>query len=225
MTLEEKVEISKLVIQFALEKYPRTFAACSFGKDSRVIVDLTMQVSPEVPFIGIDTGFEFSETLSYADELVRETGIRFRWVRPSEDARRRIDEEYGDSFIKNDQYKCCEMKIPAIEGVMGEYQAWITGLRRDETEYRRNTRLIEFGKVVKVNPIAFWTGEDVWNYIQGNRLSSHPLYARGYTSLGCRPCTTQGKLRSGGGRQGQFERAGRFAGTGHQGQECGLHLA
>jgi phosphoadenosine phosphosulfate reductase len=224
MTLNEKVEISKLIIQYALEKYPRTFAACSFGKDSRVIVDLTMQVKPDVPFIGIDTGFEFSETLSYADELVRETGIRFRWVRPSEEARRRIDEEYGDSFIKNDQYKCCEMKIPAIEGVMGEYQAWITGLRRDETEYRRNTRLVEYGKVVKVNPIAFWTSADVWHYIQDNNLSFHPLYEQGYASLGCRPCTTQGKVRSGGGRQGQFERAGRFAGTAHQGQECGLHL-
>ncbi|HYK88212.1 MAG TPA: phosphoadenylyl-sulfate reductase [Acidobacteriota bacterium] len=224
MTLAEKVEISKLVIQYTLEKYPRTFAACSFGKDSRVIVDLATQVRPDIPFIGIDTGFEFAETLSYADELVRETGIRFRWVRPSEEARRRIDEEYGDAFIKNDQYKCCEMKIPAIEAVMGEYQAWITGLRRDETEYRKNTKLIEFGKTVKANPIAFWTKDDVWRYIKENNLSFHPLYEQGFTSLGCRPCTTQGKVRSGGGRQGQFERAGRFAGTGHQGQECGLHL-
>jgi len=225
MALKEKVEISKLIIEHTLEKYPRTFAACSFGKDSRVIVDLVSQVSPEVPFIGIDTGFEFSETLSYAGDLVRETGIRFRWVRPSADARRRIDEAYGDSFIRNDQYKCCEMKIPAIEGVMGEYQAWITGLRRDETEYRKGTKLIEQGKIVKVNPIAFWTNDDVWRHIRENKLSYHPLYDRGYTSLGCQPCTTQGRIRSGGGRQGQFERAGRFAGTGHQGQECGLHIA
>lgn len=225
MALSEKVEISKLLIQFALEKYPLTFVACSFGKDSRVIVDLTTQVKPDVPFIGIDTGFEFSETLSYAEELVRQTGIRFRWVRPSEEARRRIDEEYGDDFIKNDQYKCCEMKIPAIEGVMAEYHAWITGLRRDETEHRKNTRILELGKIVKVNPIAFWTKDDVWQYIQKHKLSYHPLYDQGFTSLGCQPCTTQGKVRSGGGRQGQFERAGRFAGTGHQGQECGLHLS
>jgi len=225
MTLAEKVEISKLLVQHALEKYPRTFAACSFGKDSRVIVDLAAQVKPDIPFIGIDTGFEFPETLSYADDLVRETGIRFRWVKPSTEARRRIDEEYGDSFIKNDQYKCCEMKIPAIESVMGEYEAWITGLRRDETEHRSGTKLIEYGRLVKINPIAFWTKDDVWQYIQENKLSYHPLYDRGYASLGCQPCTTQGKVRSGGGRQGQFERAGRFAGTGHQGQECGLHLA
>ncbi len=225
MTLPEKVEISRLVIQHALGMYPRTFAACSFGKDSRVIVDLVTQVKPDILFVGIDTGYEFPETLSYADDMVRETGIRFQWVRPTEEARRRIDEAYGDSFIKNDQYKCCEMKIPAIEGMLGGYQAWITGLRRDETEYRRNTKLIENGRIVKVNPIAFWTKDDVWQYIQDYKLSYHPLYDQGFTSLGCQPCTTQGKVRSGGGRQGQFERAGRFAGTGHQGQECGLHLA
>jgi phosphoadenosine phosphosulfate reductase len=189
-----------------------------------VIVDLVSQVRPDIPFIGIDTGYEFPETLAYAEDLVRETGVRFRWVRPSDEARRRIDERYGDSFILNDQYKCCEMKIPAIEAVLGEYDAWITGLRRDETEYRKNTRLHEPGKIAKVNPIAFWTKDDVWNYIRENNLSYHPLYDTGYESLGCRPCTTNGILRSGGGRQGQFERAGRFAGTSNQGQECGLHL-
>lgn len=223
--LREKVELSKLVFQYALGKYPKVFAACSFGKDSRVIVDLAMQVDPKIQFIGIDTGYEFPETLAFAEQLVKETGMNFRWVRASDKERKRIDEEYGDSFIKNDQYKCCEMKIPAIEGAMHEFNAWITGLRRDETEYRKNTKLIENGKIVKINPIAFWTKDDVWQYITENKLSYHPLYDAGYASLGCKPCTTEGKVRSGGGRQGQFERAGRFAGTTHQGQECGLHTA
>lgn len=223
MTLAEKAEISKLIIRHAVEKYPRIFAACSFGKDSRVVVDLAMQVKPDFHFIGIDTGYEFPETLAYADRLVNESGMNFRWVRASDEARRRIDEYYGDSFIKNDQYKCCEMKIPAIESVMGQYDAWITGLRRDETEHRKNTKLFEEGKIVKVNPIAFWTKDEVWQYIREHNLSYHPLYDQGYHSLGCKPCTTEGKTRSGGGRQGQFERAGRFAGTAHAGQECGLH--
>ena len=224
MNLDEKVEISRLIIQHATEKYSRIFVACSFGKDSRVVVDLALQVKPDIEFFGIDTGFEFPETLSFADQLVRETGMRFRWLRPSEAARRKIDAEYGDSFIKNDQYKCCEMKIPAIESVVLNYDAWITGLRRDETEHRRSTRLLETGRITKVNPIAFWTNADVWEYIEQNSLSNHPLYNAGFASLGCKPCTTQGRVRSGGGRQGQFERAGRFSGTSHQGQECGLHL-
>lgn len=224
MTLPEKIELSKLIIQYAIEKYPRIFAACSFGKDSRVIVDMAMQMKPDIQFIGIDTGYEFPETLEFAEKLVEEVGMNFRWARPSKEARRRIDEEYGDSFTKNDQYKCCEMKIPAIESVLGEYEAWITGLRRDETEYRKNTKLVEQGKIAKINPIAFWTKDEVWQYIKENKLSYHPLYDAGFLSLGCKPCTTTGKTREGGGRQGQFERAGRFAGTDHQGQECGLHL-
>ncbi len=224
MTLGEKAEISKFIIRHAVEKYPRIFAACSFGKDSRVVADLAMQVRPDIQFIGIDTGYEFPETLAFADRLVQETGMKFRWVRASPEARRKIDESYGDSFVKNDQYKCCEMKIPAIESVMHEYDAWITGLRRDETEHRKNTGLVEDGKIAKVNPIAFWNKDEIWQYIKEHRLSYHPLYDAGYPSLGCKPCTTSGKIRDGGGRQGQFERAGRFAGTEHAGQECGLHL-
>lgn len=223
MRIEEKAEISRFIIQHALERYPRIFAACSFGKDSRVVADLAMRVKPDIAFIGIDTGYEFPETLQFGDELSRELGMNFRWVRASDEARRRIDEYYGDSFVKNDQYKCCEMKIPAIESVMGQYDAWITGLRRDETEYRKNTKLIEQGKIVKVNPIAFWTKDEIWQYIKENNLRYHPLYNEGYQSLGCKPCTTEGIVRSGGGRQGQFERAGRFTGTTHQGEECGLH--
>ncbi len=223
MTLAEKAEISKIIIQHAVEKYPRIFAACSFGKDSRVVADLAMQVKPDIMFFGIDTGYEFPETLQFAGELVRETGMNFGWLRPSEEARRKIDAYYGDSLVKNDQYKCCEMKIPAIESVLGEYDAWVTGLRRDETEHRRDTKLIEQGKIVKVNPIAFWNKDEIWEYIRERNLRYHPLYDQGYLSLGCKPCTTNGAVRSGGGRQGQFERAGRFAGTDHQGQECGLH--
>lgn len=224
MNLAEKTELSKIIIQHAIEKYPKIFTACSFGKDSRVLVDLATQVNRRIKFIGIDTGYEFPETLSYADKLLRETGMNFAWARPTKKDIKRIDAEYGDSFIKNDQYKCCEMKIPAIEKVMPKYEAWITGLRRDETEHRKNIKVFEEGKITKVNPIAFWTKEDVWEYIKENKLSYHPLYNAGYASLGCKPCTTEGKVRSGGGRQGQFERAGRFSGTSNRGQECGLHV-
>ncbi len=223
MTLQEKVDLSKTIIKLSAQAYPKLFVACSFGKDSRVLVDLAMQVNPVAQFIGIDTGYEFDETLKFADSLVNTLGMNFQWVKPSSDDKTRIDKEYGESFIKNDQYKCCEMKIPAINSILNKYDAWITGLRRDETEYRKNTPLVETGKIVKINPIAFWTKDDVWQYIKENKLSYHPLYDKGYLSLGCKPCTTSGKTREGGGRQGQFERAGRFGGTKNVGGECGLH--
>ena len=223
MTLQEKADISKTIIALAIKAYPKIFAACSFGKDSRVIIDLAMKVKRDIHFAGIDTGYEFEETLDYGNALVKELGMDFVWLKPSAEAVKRIDTEYGAEFIKNDQYKCCEMKIPAVEIFLPQFNAWITGLRRDETVYRKNTPIVEEGKIVKVNPIAFWTKDDVWQYIRENNLRYHPLYDKGYPSLGCKPCTTQGKVREGGGRQGQFERAGRFSGTQNTGGECGLH--
>ncbi|MFA6273122.1 MAG: phosphoadenylyl-sulfate reductase [Candidatus Paceibacterota bacterium] len=224
MNLKEKADISKNIIKLATEAYPKIFVACSFGKDSRVLLDLAMQVRSDITVAAIDTGYEFEETIEFGNSLSKELGFKLIWLKPSIKDVKRIDKEYGDSFIKNDQYKCCEMKIPAIERFVTKHHAWITGLRRDETEYRKDTMIVETGKVAKINPLAFWNNDDIWNYIRENKLRYHPLYDKGYPSLGCKPCTTSGKVRDGGGRQGQFERAGRFAGTKNTGGECGLHL-
>ncbi len=214
MKLWEKVELSKFIIEVAIARHSRVFASCSFGKDSRVLVDLVMQVNKDVPFIGIDTGYEFPETLAYANQLVAETGMHFRWIEPPDAERQRIETEFGEHTIRNDRYKCCEMKAPALSLILPQFDAWITGLRRDENELRKDTPILSEGRITKINPIAFWTKEDVWNYIVQNNLSYHPLYNQGYASLGCLPCTSKG---------GDSERAGRFAGTSQHGMECGLH--
>jgi len=209
MKIHEKSELSKIILEHAFNKYDKIFVACSFGKDSLVVAHLAMAVKNDVPFIGIDTGFEFPETLSYAEELIKEWNMNFTWARPEQEDVDRINRDYGDSFVKNGQYKCCEMKLPAIARHLPNYNAWVTGLRRDETESRRNTPLVEAGERIRINPIAFWSEADVWEYIKSNQLKYHPLYDSGYKSLGCKPCTTDGSVKSGGGRQGQFERAGR----------------
>lgn len=221
MNVEEKADISRTIIRLALEKYRRTFLSCSFGKDSRVLVELAAAVQPDIEIIGLNTGYEFPETLAYADALAREKGLNFRWESPTEQEKTDIETLYGGEFVRNGQSMCCEMKIPVANRVMAGYDAWLTGLRRDETEFRKNTGLIEEGKITKINPIAFWTHDDIWQYIRDNKLSYHPLYDQGYPSLGCQPCTTAGATRSGGGRQGQFERAGRSG----VGKECGLHTS
>ena len=210
MKLHEKQELSKIIITYALDKHKKIFTACSFGKDSIVVMDLVRQIDPDSVFIGIDTGYEFPETLQFADDIISDLNLNFIWARPSEDDVFEINKKYGDEFVLDGQPKCCAMKIPAIEKHLPNYQAWLTGLRRDETEERKNMAIIESGKIDKVNPIAFWTQEDVWQYIKEKGLRYHPLYDQGFKSLGCKPCTTQGEVRSGGGRQGQFERAGRF---------------
>ncbi len=140
--------------------------------------------------------------------------MNFRWVRPPEKERKRIEADFGGLMIRNDRYKCCEMKAPALAPVLQQFNAWITGLRRDENELRQKTPLVSPGKIPKINAIAFWTKEDIWDYIDENRLHYHPLYDEGYASLGCQPCTS---------KNGDSERAGRFAGTSRRGLECGLH--
>ncbi|MBD3311266.1 MAG: phosphoadenylyl-sulfate reductase [Candidatus Magasanikbacteria bacterium] len=208
MNLEEKMELSRIVIQHALSNYEKIFTSCSFGKDSLVVADLAQGIKKDIQFIGIDTGYEFEETLEYADRVIKQREMNFFWAKPSMEDVERIDKEYGDSFLKNGQYKCCEMKLPAIEKHLSSYDAWITGIRRDETESRKTTKIFDQGKIVRVSPIAFWTEADVWGYIKDRGLEYHPLYDQGYKSLGCKPCTTEGTEKSGGGRQGQFERAG-----------------
>lgn len=224
MTIEEKVEISKLIFAYAIKNHPNIFATCSFGKDSRVIVDLAMQIKPDLQFIGIDTGYEFPETVAFAEQLVKETGMNFRWVKPKAEEIQQINQEYGSSFIKNGKYKCCQMKIPVIKALINQYGAWITGLRRDETKFRKNIKLIEQKEIIKINPIAFWTQDDVWQYIREKRLNYHPLYDQGYASLGCQPCTIKIKTESSKNLIFKKERAGRFVGVDNQGEECGLHL-
>lgn len=214
MTIEEKQAQSKKIIAEAIAQYGRIFATCSFGKDSRVLVDLMLQVDPTMTFIGIDTGHEFPEILAFADELIAETGMRFSWVRPRAEDVSLIDAQYGERMIRHGKYKCCAMKAPAIASTLMSYDAWITGLRRDETEHRRDLPIIEKGQPTKIHPLAFWTVDDIWQYIREKKLSYCPLYDEGYLSLGCKPCTKKG---------GKTERDGRFTGGGSD-KECGLHL-
>lgn len=216
MQLWEKVELSKFIIKNAFKDYPKLFATCSFGKDSRVLVDLAMSVQKDILFYGIDTGYEFKETLVFADQLIRETHMNFAWIFAPQEERERIEAEYGDTLKKDNQYKCCAMKRPALTTILPRYEAWITGLRRDEAPTRTNMPVIETNEeITKINPLAFWTKEDIWNYIHEHHLSYHPLYNEGYTSLGCAPCTHKPKNGD--------ERSGRFLGTFEEGAECGLH--
>ena len=216
--LEQKVELSKIIIEYVFLKYRNPFVSCSFGKDSRVIIDLAMKVNKSIKFIGIDTGYEFVETLDFAKMLVKKLGMNFLWVKPNDVDIRKIEEKYGDKIIIDNQYKCCAMKKPALQKIITQHDAWITGLRRDESVSRQDIPIIEeTTEVIKINPIAFWTRDDVWNYIKKNNLDVHPLYQCGYTSLGCQPCTKKSiNIFS-------EERTGRFIGTDNIGQECGLH--
>jgi phosphoadenosine phosphosulfate reductase len=225
VNLIKKIKESEKVIIKNLKSFNNIFIACSFGKDSRVILDLVLKYKPKIKIFGINTGYEFEETLEFADILSKKLDLNFKWVKPTKIEKKKINSKFGKLLVNNGEYKCCAMKIPVIENLLTTHDAWITGLRRDETLNRADIGFVQkMNGVTKINPIAFWTGEDIWKYIKENKLKYHPLYDKGYSSLGCRPCTSLNSIQRGGGTQGTFERAGRFIENSSARKECGLHL-
>lgn len=252
MTFEQKINLSKNIIEKAVLDYPKIFFSFSGGKDSTVLLDLVYAIKSDIKIIGIDTGYEFIETIEFTDKLMKKYGTEIEYLRPTEEQHRNIIKYYDKKFLafsgiedykdysqlpfyprveptekmKDGQWFCCAHKEPALRNFLerDKYDAWLTGLRADETENRKLIGIYQKGKneIQKINPIIFWTKEDVWEYIKLNNLEYHPKYDEGYKSLGCKPCTEAG-LREGKGMQSKFEDVG-LSGERSSASECGLHI-
>ncbi len=206
------------IVEWAIERYaPKIALSCSFGKDSTVLLHMATRVYPEIPVLYLNTGLEFPETLEFRDKLVAEWSLNLREYTPRVTYEELAAEHGNDVYSKNPKL-CCEcLKVEPVKRALDGLDAWITGLRRDETEFRKNIKIIEdHNGIVKINPLANWTEKEIWNYLKENNIPYNPLYNQGFRSLGCMPCTRDG-------RWGQFERAGRWAGTDKWGGECGIH--
>jgi len=206
------------ILRWACGRFERICLAASFGKDSVTLLHMLRDIRPGIEVVYLNTGYDFPETLAFIERLRKEWDLNIQEYRPLlsvEEHERR----FGADLYKTDPDRCCGIrKVEPMARALQGYDAWITGLRRDETEFRKHIRVVEEQDgIVKVNPLANWTVEDVWNYIQANGVPYNPLYDKGYRSLGCWPCTLAGTW-------GRFERAGRWAGTAKEGGECGIHL-
>jgi phosphoadenosine phosphosulfate reductase len=166
----------------------------------------------------LDTDLLFAHTYELRDELVKRLGVRFERVHSGialpEQALR-----HGDSLWTRDPDTCCQIrKVIPQRKFLANYQAWITGIRRDQTAFRANTALVEWdyaNKMVKLNPLAAWTSNQVWDHIRFNELPYNPLHDYGYPSIGCWTCTKAVAA-------GEDPRSGRWAGQAKT--ECGIHL-
>lgn len=213
---EEKTPQELLAL--AVERFGTKVAlACSFGAEDVVLVDMLVKINPEVPIFYLDTDKHFRETYETRDRLSARYGISFVQVKPAltleEQAAR-----YGERLWERDPNLCCNLrKVEPLARFLREFDAWITGIRREQAPTRANARKVEwdakFG-VVKFNPLADWTFKDVWRYIHENNVPYNPLHDRGYPSIGCECCTRPVK-------PGEDFRAGRWAGFNKT--ECGLH--
>jgi len=203
-------------LAFAVERFGDALLfTSSFGAQSAVLLHLWSTVARDRPVTFIDTGFLFPETLAYRDRLVAQLGLVLDVVRP-DIARADFDARYGTDIQARDPDFCCGLnKTAPLASRRERAQAWVSGLRRDQSNTRANVRILEQEpNLLRVHPIADLGAADVAAYLARHGLPEHPLVARRYLSIGCAPCT-----RAVG--EGEDERAGRWAWSAKT--ECGLH--
>lgn len=212
LNFAQKVERSLGLIDQAYKEFgDGLVVANSLGKDSSTVWHLAKRVSPKIRGFIVTTRYKPAETKQFmAEEVARYPELRVF----------SNDREIPDKLYETDPDKCCEiLKVQPTRRAVQEMKVacWITGLRCTEGRTRTNYKEVEeLDKgLIKLNPILIWYEREVWQYLALNRIPVNPLYAKGYRSLGCAPCT---KIS-----QGADERSGRWIGTSKCGGECGIH--
>jgi phosphoadenosine phosphosulfate reductase len=188
----------------------------AFGKSGMVILHLVREVAPNLPIYFLNTGFHFAETLAYAEELRKKWNLNLILKLPKVhgDA---FTKEYGERLYQVDPDLCCHKnKVEPFDEILQEHQGWITGVRRDQGQSRAQAEPLELleGGMLKIQPLVTWKLEDVQKYVSEHDIPLHPLFADGFTSIGCEPCTKRPLVPG-------DERSGRWAGIAKK--ECGLH--
>lgn len=184
-----------------------------------VLVDLAAKVRPGVDVLFLDTGYHFAETIGTRDAVESVYDITVVNVTPEHTVAEQ-DRLHGRDLFARDPEECCRLrKVVPLRGALSGYAAWVTGIRRVESPTRANAPLIGFDeafKLVKINPLAAWTDEDMQAYIETHGVLVNPLVDEGYPSIGCAPCTAKPAL-------GADPRSGRWHGLTKT--ECGLHAS
>ncbi|MFI5502547.1 phosphoadenylyl-sulfate reductase [Nocardia asteroides] len=182
-----------------------------------VLVHLAARARPGVDVLFLDTGYHFAETIGTRDAVEAVYGVNVVNVRPEHSVAEQ-DDLLGKDLFARDAAECCRLrKVVPLKKSLAGYNAWITGIRRVEAPTRANAPLISFDEafgLVKINPIAPWSDDEMQAYIEANGILVNPLVEEGYPSIGCAPCTRKPE-------PGSDPRSGRWAGLAKT--ECGLH--
>jgi phosphoadenosine phosphosulfate reductase len=213
------------LLAWAMAEYAGALAiSTAFQAEGMVILDMAARISPAVRVLTLDTGRLPEETYRMI-EIVRERyGIAVETVSPDAAEVEAMVERHGPNLFYREapllRMLCCEVrKVRPLERKLRELKAWVVGLRREQNESRADVRKIdESDGRLKLSPLADWTASQVDEYIRRNQVPMHPLYAAGYRSIGCAPCT-----RAVG--PSQDERAGRWWWEQNTDKECGIHLS
>jgi phosphoadenosine phosphosulfate reductase len=204
------------ILNWADGQFGSSWAVASSMADA-VLPSLAAKVHPGVDILFLDTGYHFAETIGTRDAVAGTLPVTVRTLEPRQTVAEQ-DASFGARLYERNPDQCCALrKIMPLRKALKDYSAWASGLRRDEASTRADVRVVEWDdqrSMVKLNPIAAWTQDDVDRYIAENGILVNPLLSDGYGSVGCAPCTRRIA-------PGEDARAGRWAGTNKV--ECGLH--
>jgi phosphoadenosine phosphosulfate reductase len=194
----------------------RLCLTCSWQKQSSVLVHMVSELGLGLDVIELDTHLFFKETYETRERLVRRYGVSL--IRPEIITVAEQHRREGPNLWERDPDACCHIrKVEPLLRALEPYDAWVSGIRRDQSPSRAGVRKVERSErygVWKIQPLADWSEDDVWSYIKDNDIPYNPLHDAGYRSIGCIPCTRPT-------RPGEEERAGRWAGSDKL--ECGIH--
>ena len=215
--IADPVEQALAVLRWAGETFGDDFAVTSSMADG-LLAHLASRAVPGVHVVFLDTGYHFAETIGTRDWISSVLPITLVNVTPPQTVAEQ-DAEHGPALHDRDPDLCCSLrKVQPLARALAGYVAWGSGVRRDEAATRAGTRVVDWDAkrgMVKVNPLAAWTQNDVDAYIAEHQVPVNPLQEIGYASIGCAPCTRPVA-------PGEDPRAGRWAGRGKT--ECGLHV-
>ena len=215
--IADPVEQALAVLRWAGETFGDDFAVTSSMADG-LLSHLASRAVPGVNVVFLDTGYHFAETIGTRDWVSGVMPITLVNVLPEQTVAEQ-DAEYGAKLHDRDPDLCCSLrKVQPLAKALAGYSAWGSGVRRDESPTRAGTKVVDWDAkrgMVKVNPLAAWTQDDVDAYVAEHQVPVNPLQEIGYASIGCAPCTRPVA-------PGEDPRAGRWAGRGKT--ECGLHL-
>ena len=217
--VEERYQAAEEFLRERLANAKDVCVTSSFQAEDVAVLHMVRAILPHVPVLFLETGYHFPETLAYRDRIAAEWRLNLVNVLPDRTVAEQ-EAEFGILY-QSAPDRCCGMrKVEPLFRSLAQYGVWVTGLRRQQSKSRANLQVEESftlpggHTLAKLSPLAEWTTRDVWQYAEAHEIPLLPLYEKGYTSIGCAPCTTL-----------PFDptdpRSGRWSG---QKLECGIHI-
>jgi phosphoadenosine phosphosulfate reductase len=217
---EDRIATAEALIAEEIAKHPHDLVlTSSFQAEDMVVLHIARQLMPDLPVVFLETGYHFAEIYEYRDRMARDWQLNLINILPEIT----VAEQESQFGILNqtDPARCCGIrKVKPLFHALEAYALWFTGLRREQAKSRASLRDVDnftlpSGKTIrKISPLTDWAAKDVWTYAGRHEIPLIDLYDKGYTSVGCEPCTSLPTDRN-------DPRSGRWGG---QKQECGIHL-